>query len=71
MEEKVENYYTTLGVCLNASTEDVKKAYRHCVLIAHPDKNYGNEKAHGVFIKVCLNDDYYWFPLSLSLFFAF
>lgn len=40
----MENFYTTLGIDRNATTEEIKKAYRRLAHQYHPDKAGGDEE---------------------------
>ena len=47
------DHYATLGVARDASTADIKKAYRKAALRWHPDKNPDDrEGAEAIFVKV-------------------
>ena len=40
-----ENFYNVLGVCEQATKDEIKKAYRSLQMKYHPDKNNGSEEA--------------------------
>ena len=44
-----QDYYEILGISKNATTAEVKKAYRKKAIEFHPDKNPGDAKAEEMF----------------------
>jgi DNA polymerase I len=47
-----KDYYDTLGVDENATTEEIKKAYRKKAMEHHPDRNNGSKKSEEKFKKI-------------------
>ncbi|MGE4046073.1 MAG: DnaJ domain-containing protein, partial [Acetobacteraceae bacterium] len=47
-----QDYYATLGVARDASSEDLKRAYRKLAMQYHPDRNPGDMQAEARFKEV-------------------
>ena len=48
-DNKVYNYYETLCINKDATTEEIKKAYKKKALQYHPDRNAGNKESEEIF----------------------
>ena len=51
------NFYDILGVSRNASTEEIRKAYRKLARKYHPDINPGNKEAENKFKEISVAYD--------------
>uniref|UniRef100_A0AAR2J7N5 DnaJ homolog subfamily C member 10 n=1 Tax=Pygocentrus nattereri TaxID=42514 RepID=A0AAR2J7N5_PYGNA len=51
-EIKHGNYYKLLGISREASTREIRQAFKKLALTMHPDKNPNDETAHEKFLKI-------------------
>ena len=51
------DYYNVLGISKNATTDEVKKAYRKLARIHHPDLNPNNKEAEMKFQQINVAND--------------
>eukprot|EP00045_Choanoeca_perplexa_P013938 m.160604 g.160604 ORF g.160604 m.160604 type:complete len:815 (+) comp16505_c0_seq8:87-2531(+) len=47
-----EDYYELLGVARDASTRELRRAFKKIALLKHPDKNPSNPDAHNEFVAI-------------------
>uniref|UniRef100_H2MEL8 DnaJ (Hsp40) homolog, subfamily C, member 10 n=1 Tax=Oryzias latipes TaxID=8090 RepID=H2MEL8_ORYLA len=50
--EGVSDYYDLLGISRDATTREIRQAFKKLALTMHPDKNPGDPSAHEKFLKV-------------------
>ena len=48
----MDDLYSELGVDKNASSDEIKKAYRNLAFKYHPDRNEGNKEAEDKFKRI-------------------
>src|SRR5256885_4686267 len=66
MDER--NFYDILGVSRNASTEEIRKAYRKLARKYHPDINPGNKEAENKFKDISVANDVLSDPAKRKLY---
>lgn len=50
--QQLKDHYKTLGISANATTQEIKKAYRSLALQYHPDKNQDNTYSAAIFREI-------------------
>jgi molecular chaperone DnaJ len=50
--QRMADYYDTLGVARDASSSEIKKAYRKLAMECHPDRNNGSKEAEARFKEI-------------------
>ena len=60
-----KDYYEILGVARDASTRQIKKAFRSLSMKYHPDKNRGNKEAEEKYLEINKGNNSFFFNNTL------